>query len=140
MLIVLDTNCLIQILPRQAQHRWLFDAILNGEISLAVSTEIILEYEETINSFYGSERLGGNVAKLLLELTNTQRIDVYFRWNLIEKDSDDDKYVDCTVASNAKLLITNDGHFNILKNVGFPKVEYMDLKDFEEIWPQRKED
>ncbi len=137
MLIVLDTNCLIQILPRQAEHRWLFDAILSGEISLAVSTEILLEYEEVINEFYESEKLGGNVVRLLLELPTTQKIDVHFRWKLIAKDPDDDKYVDCVVSSNAEHLVTNDVHFKVLKEVDFPKIDCVRLEEFKKIWEKR---
>lgn len=128
--IVRDTNCLIQILPRQAEHRWVYDAILQGDIQLSVSTEIILEYEETINVFYGSEVLGGNVARLLLQLPGTQKKDVYFKWNLIHKDPDDNKYVDLAVATNASVIVSNDAHFNILQKVDFPKVSVVNLEEF----------
>ncbi|HFA51965.1 MAG TPA: putative toxin-antitoxin system toxin component, PIN family [Bacteroidetes bacterium] len=135
--IVLDTNCLIQILPQQAEHRWVYDAILQGNIILFVSTEIILEYEEVINEFYGSDVLGGNVANLLLQLPKTQKRDIYFNWNLIGKDPDDNKYVDLAVATNAELIVTNDGHFKVLKDVDFPKVIFMNLEDFKEYWEER---
>lgn len=135
--IVLDTNCLIQILPRQAEHRWVFDAILNGDITLCVSTEIILEYEETINTFYDTDVLGGNVVRLLLQLPKTQTRDVYFNWNLISMDPDDNKYVDLAVATNAEVIVTNDTHFNIMKDVVFPKVICIKLVDFKEYWDNR---
>ncbi len=134
MLIVLDTNCLIQILPRQAKHRWVYDTILQGGISLCLSTEIILEYEETINTFYESDALGGNVTRMLLQLPKTQKRDVYFNWNLITKDPDDNKYVDLAVVSNAESIITNDTHFKTLGAVGFPKVNFMNLNEFKEYW------
>jgi uncharacterized protein len=133
MKIVLDTNCLIQILPKQAEHRWLYDAILNGVITLALTTEISLEYEETINEFYGSETLGNNVSRLLIELPLTQHIAVYFRWNAITKDPDDNKYVDCAVASNANYIITNDRHFKTLSKLNFPMVTCLNLEAFEKV-------
>ena len=128
--IVLDTNCLIQILPRQAEHRWVYDAILQGDIRMSVSTEIILEYEETINVFYGSEVLGGNVVRLLLQLPSTQLKDVYFKWNLINKDPDDNKYVDLAVATNVEVIVSNDNHFNVLQKIDFPKVRVVNLNEF----------
>lgn len=138
MIIVLDTNCLIQILPKQAEHRWLYDAILNGTIILALTTEISLEYEETINRFYESETLGNNVTNVLLELTNTIKKEVYFRWNAIPKDPDDDKYVDCAIAANAAYIITNDVHFNALSKMEFPKIEALSLAQFKEIWEKQQ--
>jgi putative PIN family toxin of toxin-antitoxin system len=134
MIIVLDTNCLIQILPKQAEHRWLYDAILGGTMTLALTTEIILEYEETINKFYESETLGGNVTNVLLELSKTIRKDVYFRWKAITKDPDDDKYVDCGIAANAAFIITNDVHFKALSKMDFPKIEFLNLMQFKETW------
>ncbi len=134
MIIVLDTNCLIQILPRQAEHRWLYDAILGGTVTLALTTEIILEYEETINKFYESETLGSNVTSVLLELPHAKKIDVYFRWKAITKDPDDDKYVDCAIASNAAFIVTNDTHFKALSKLDFPKIDSLTLTQFKEIW------
>ena len=52
MTIVLDTNCLLQIIPRFARHRWLFDTVKNGELEVAVTTEILAEYEEQLSDFY----------------------------------------------------------------------------------------
>ncbi len=134
MIIVLDTNCLIQILPRQAEHRWLYDAILGGTVTLALTTEIILEYEETINKFYESKTLGSNVTSVVLELPHTIKIDVYFRWKAITKDPDDDKYVDCAIAANAAFIITNDTHFKALSQLDFPKIDSLTLTQFKEIW------
>lgn len=46
---------------------------------------------------------------------------------LISNDPDDDKFVDCAIASSADYLVTHDNHFNILKTVEFPKVEIIDI-------------
>ncbi|MFQ5447219.1 MAG: putative toxin-antitoxin system toxin component, PIN family [Saprospiraceae bacterium] len=136
MTIVLDTNCLIQILPKQAEHRWLFDALLRGEITLAITTEIILEYEETLDVFYESRTLGSNVARVLLELPLTKRTDLYYCWNLIAKDPDDDKYVDCAVAANADFVITHDAHFQVLKEIEFPRITCLRLDEFRDYLAQ----
>lgn len=42
--IVLDTNCLLQIIPKQSKYRIVWDKILKGEISLCITTEILNEY------------------------------------------------------------------------------------------------
>lgn len=131
MTIVLDTNCLIQILPRQAEHRWLYDAILEGAIHLAVTTDILNEYVEVLDVFFESDVLGNLVAKTILELPGTQKITIYTRWNLISKDPDDDKFVDCAIAANADAIVTNDSHFKALRQIDFPKVIAIRLDDFQ---------
>lgn len=127
-------NCLIHILGKNAEHRWLFDAILSGEISLAVTSEIINEYEEVLNDFFDSEELGENVSMLILNLPNTIRKAVYYKWQLISNDPDDDKFVDCAVAANADYLISDDTHFKVLKTISFPKVVCLRLEEFQKIW------
>lgn len=134
MIIVLDTNCLVQILPRKAEHRWLYDAILRGDINLAVTTDILDEYVEVLDEFFGSDALGNLIAKTILELPGTQKTTVHIRWKLIADDPDDDKFADCAVAANADLIVTDDRHFRILKKVGFPKVVAMRLADFQKFW------
>ena len=134
MIIVLDTNCLIQIMPRQAEHRWLYDALLNNRLTLAISTEILNEYEETINDFYESDELGENVVKLILNLSNIKKTSPSFRWRLIHKDPDDNKYPDCAIAAQADYIITHDKHFKILETIDFPKVVCVSLDDFKTIF------
>jgi putative PIN family toxin of toxin-antitoxin system len=133
-IIVLDTNCLVQILPRQAEHRWMYDAILGGEISLAVTTEILDEYVEVHDTFFGSDVLGNYVTKAILELPGTQKTTVHIRWKLITDDPDDDKFVDCAIAANADFIVSDDRHFKILKKIGFPKVIAIKLEDFKKFW------
>ena len=55
----------------------------------------------------------------------------YYHFHLIDSDKDDNKFVDCAVAANA-ILVTEDSHFNVLREVGFPRVELLNLKDFQE--------
>jgi predicted nucleic acid-binding protein len=40
---------------------------------------------------------------------------------------DTNKFVDCAVAANAKCIITNDKHFNVLNDYDFPKVSIVKL-------------
>ena len=53
----------------------------------------------------------------------------YFHFKLIIADPDDDKFVDCAIAANAKFVVTDDGHFDVLKQIDFPKVEIIGLDD-----------
>ena len=47
-LIVLDTNCLVQILSQHSPYRPAWDAFRKGEYELCVSNEILNEYEEIL--------------------------------------------------------------------------------------------
>ena len=59
----------------------------------------------------------------------TQFVTPYFHFKLIVSDPDDDKFVDCAIAANAKFVVTDDGHFDVLKQIDFPKVEIIGLDD-----------
>ena len=140
MTIVLDSNCLIQILPRLSDHRWLYDLILDGSIRLAVTNEILSEYAEVLDTFFESETLGELITKVIIELPGTEKTIVYFHFGLIENDPDDNKFVDCAIAANTDFIITNDRHFRVLKTVPFPKVLTLTLDEFQRFWQNNAND
>lgn len=72
------------------------------------------------------------VLKAMLELPNMERIEVYYKWNLI-RDADDNKFSDCTVAAGADYLVTQDKDFNALKEVEFPKISVISIEEFKSI-------
>lgn len=127
--IVLDTNCLIQILPKKSKYRKIWNNILSEETALCVTTDILNEYHEILSYFF-SETLAENVINTILNLSKTELIEVFYFWNLIEKDPDDNKYVDCAVSANAQYIVTEDKHFNILKTIEFPKLSVIKLDAF----------
>lgn len=127
--VVLDTNILLVSLPKKSRYRPIFDGLLLGHFNLAVINEIISEYREII-ALKTNSTIANNVAELLLNLRNINKIDVYFRWNLIAADKDDNKFVDCAIAANAEFIITNDSHFKVLENIPFPQVGVINAKDF----------
>ena len=56
--------------------------------------------------------------------------DPHYTFALIEADKDDNKFVDCAIAANAKCIVTEDKHFRVLKNIPFPKVEVLGIEEF----------
>jgi predicted nucleic acid-binding protein len=58
---------------------------------------------------------------------------VFYKWLLITADPDDNKFVDCAISANANSIVTNDKHFNILKDIAFPKVNVIDIDLFKKI-------
>ena len=61
---------------------------------------------------------------------NVIRKDPHYTFALIEADKDDNKFVDCAIAANAKCIATEDKHFRVLKNIPFPKVEILGIEEF----------
>ncbi|MEM8527481.1 MAG: putative toxin-antitoxin system toxin component, PIN family [Bacteroidota bacterium] len=132
MKIVLDTNVLLVALSHRSPYRSIFDAFLQEDIQLCVTTDILVEYEEIIGKHLGKE-VASNVLQLIENAINVEWIIKYFKWNLVEADPNDNKFVDCAIAANAKYLVSEDKHFNILKQIPFPKVELLKAKEFVEL-------
>jgi uncharacterized protein len=70
---------------------------------------------------------------VLLAADNVHFITKYFSWNLIQTDPDDNKFVDCAVASGADMILTEDKHFNVLADIPFPKVVVVNKMEFEKM-------
>ena len=127
--IVLDTNCLVQCIPSRSKYRIIWNSILEGKNTLCVSNDILQEYEEILQKLAGLE-----IAKLVIDYLVTSPYVIfcnpYFNFNLIQNDADDNKFVDCAICANAKLIVTEDHHFDILKQCDFPRIPDMGLDDF----------
>ena len=70
------------------------------------------------------------VVKTILNSKFTEMITPFYNFNLIEVDPDDNKFVDCAIAANAKCIVTNDHHYDVLKTIPFPKVDVVRLVEF----------
>lgn len=126
---VLDTNVFLVSLAEASPYAVIFDKLIDGSFELVIHNEIIEEYEEIIGQRYDYQTVN-DVLELLLHLTNVYRQDIFFRWNLIEKDADDNKFDDIYIASQADYLVTNDRHFAVLKEPHFPKINLLTAEEF----------
>jgi len=113
--------------------------LLRQKFELAVTSDILSEYEEVISEKY-SVSVARNVIRALLLLPNVIRTEVYYNWNLIRDDRDDDKFVDCAVASNANAIVTQDTHFNILNSIPFPQITTLTISEFEAVLGKQRAD
>lgn len=132
MKVVIDTNVLLVSLGRKSDYRKIFESILNEDLIICVTTEILLEYEEIISDHLGS-KIASNVLQLLENAPNVFWVTNYYKWNLIKIDPDDNKFIDCAIAIEAKYLVSEDKHFNILETIPFPKVEIIKADKLIEI-------
>ena len=127
--VVLDTNCLLQALPSRSPYHKIWTEVLAGRISLCVNTEILNEYEEILAEKTTAE-IAHKVVEAIARLDTTEFQYVYIHFGLIEADADDNKFVDCAVAADAEYIVTNDSHFNILKQIGWPRLTVINIKEF----------
>lgn len=131
--IVLDTNCLIQSIPQRSKYHAVWLSFVSGDNILCISNEILEEYVEILQRLVNYE-IAEYVAKVIINSSFTEMITPYYHFHLIESDFDDNKFVDCAIAANAKYIVTNDHHYDILKKTNFPAVNIICLNKFlEEI-------
>jgi putative PIN family toxin of toxin-antitoxin system len=112
----------VQLFGRRQAGRPIIDALLAGQIELAVSNEILLEYEETITLLSGRRRWEQveRFLTLLFQLhANVLFIEPQFRLGVIVTDPDDNKFSDCAIAAQAACIITSDRHFDVLIGSGY---------------------
>ena len=127
--VVLDTNCLIASLSKRGKYFQVWKDLHAGKYVLCVSDEILNEYEEII-SIKVNARIAANVVQTLLNSSFVLLVNPYYRFNLIEQDKDDNKFVDCAIAANAKYVVSEDHHLSVLKTIDFPKVDVIGIDLF----------
>ena len=129
MKVVLDTNCFISSIGKRSDFRNVFDAYLDGIFTLCVSTEVLLEYEEKFGQFWG-ESVTHNLLGLILTSENTTLHSIFFSFNLVTDDPDDNKFADLYLSSGADLLISNDKNLLALNDNKFPILRVIKLEEF----------
>lgn len=127
--VVIDTNCMLQIISKKSPYRPIWDAFLEGRYELCVSNDILDEYQEILGQQI-TPTIAENIVLLILNKSNVKFIDPHFRMELITADPDDNKFVDCAFAANADYLVSEDSHFDVLKNLSFPKLNLVTLDEF----------
>ena len=112
--VVIDTNIFISSffggIPREIINHW-----KSGKITLCLSQEIVEEYIEVLN------RLGLKDKKEIQKLTKlfAESYNSIFaantpNLNIVKDDPDDNKFIECAVALDSKIIISGDKH---LKNI-----------------------
>jgi len=127
--IVLDTNVLIMSISANNGYREIWQSFVNGRYTLCITNEIVEEYMEVL-----SRNINPSVAEAIifaiLTRKNVRRLDPHMHYGLIEADPDDNKFVDCAIFANARFIVTEDHHFNVLKTIDFPHVDVVGIDDF----------
>lgn len=129
--VVVDTNCLLCMIPMRSKYRPAWESFLDGKYILCVSNEIVSEYMEILTAKV-STSFAENIVGAILRSPFVRRFDPQFHFNLIESDPDDNKFVDCAIIANADFIVSEDSHFRVLKTIPFPKVNVLTLDEFSE--------
>ena len=112
--IVLDTNCLLMSIPRKSPYHQILLDFLAGKYLLCVSNEVVLDYEEILTRKVGS-LVANNIINAILASSNTIFINPQKRYQLIKSDPDDNKFVDCAISANAKYIVSQDHHYDVIR-------------------------
>ena len=121
----------------KSESNWLLKEMVEGNLQLCLTDEIVFEYQEIIERFMGSSFAEDSIA-FLLSIPTTIYIRLYYNWHLINSDVDDNKFSDCYIASNAEYLITHDNAFRSLKNIKFPSINVVSLSEFKALYKNIK--
>ena len=127
--IVLDTNALLMAISAKNVYHRIWLAFLSGKYTLCITNEIIEEYLEVISRNI-NPLVAEKIVSAILTRENTIKLDPHFRFQLIETDQDDNKFADCAIAGNASYIVTEDHHFDILKNIKFPPISVIGIDEF----------
>ena len=130
MKIVLDTNVLVNSFLKKSKNYWIWKALEAEQLTLCVTTDILLEYEEIITRLYKDPLLASFVLDALQLMPNIIYIrkDIFFR--LIPQDEEDEKFADCAIIVSADYIVTNDRHFKHLKKLPFPILKIVNEDEF----------
>ena len=130
--IVLDTNCLIQSVSPRSKYHAVWESFVSGENRLCITNEIIEEYIEILQKLVGYE-VSEYIVKTIINSPFTEFFTPYYHFELIKADPDDNKFVDCVIVAHARYVVTNDHHYDVLKEIPFPKVQIISIQDFMKV-------
>ncbi len=132
MRIVLDSNVLLVALGKRSEYKPIWLAFVKGEYQLVVSEEILHEYEEILIE-HAAPGIAELINEFFVESPDIIYQRIFYNWNAISADPDDNKFYDAAVAADADYLVTNDAHFNEAKRLNFPVVNIINADEFMEV-------
>ena len=117
--------------PRSKYHA-VWESFVSGENRLCITNEIIEEYIEILQKLVGYE-VSEYIVKTIINSPFTEFVTPYYHFELIKADPDDNKFVDCAIVAHARYVVTNDHHYDVLKEIPFPKVQIISIQDFMKV-------
>lgn len=127
--VVLDSNALIQIMGARSKYNVLWRMFMEQRFVLCISNDVLMEYEEMLKQ-KSSSVAADLFLKMIAIAPNVDYREPFYQYGLIEEDPDDNKFVDCALASNATYIVSDDNHFNVLSKIPFPRIDVITLETF----------
>lgn len=127
--VVIDTNCLVQMISVHSPYRPAWQAFREGQYTLCVSNDILNEYNEIL-ARVSNNTVAHNIVNAIVRSPYTRMIDPHFHFGLIEQDPDDNKFVDCAIIAGADYIVSEDSHFRVLAEIPFPNVNVIRMDEF----------
>jgi len=128
MRIVLDTNVFISGIFFSGPPSQILKAWRDKKIQIVLSKEILLEYQrvgEELSSKYSEIDIAPIIDLLTIygEVVEIKDLSIS-----ICEDPDDNKFIECAISSNCKLIVSGDKH--LLKISGFQEIEVLKPRKF----------
>jgi len=126
--VVIDTNIFISSffggIPREIINLWKTE-----KIKLCLTQEIIEEYLKVLNRLGLKNRQEINkLTQLFAEGFSSIFTTKTPRLKIVQDDPDDNKFIECAVALNCKIIISGDKHLKNIKK--YVDIEIMSPKEF----------
>ncbi len=126
--VVFDTNVLISAILFGGYPRKCFELVIEGKIELYISEEIIGEFEGVLKR----EKFGvakENLHYIVSSLNSFANfVKPETKLNIVKKDPEDNKFVECAIAAEADFIISGDTHLLELSKIR--KIKILNPADF----------
>lgn len=140
MRVVLDTNTVVSALLFSGTTSRLVPLWQSGRIRPLVSRDVLEEYLRVLA--YPKFRLTEDEVKALIAeelLPHAATVIVKRRLKVVERDPEDDKFIECAVAGKAKYLVSGDLDLQSLGSYGSVKIlspsELLEMMEASAEWP-----
>ena len=113
--IVLDTNVIVSGILFGGNPRGVIQSVIEGRSILYISTPILEEIEAVL--LRPKFKLNASIVRNLVY--EIEQISIFAESkkaiNIVKKDPDDNKFIECAIASNSEFIISGDVHLLEIK-------------------------
>jgi len=132
MKIVLDTNVFISGIFFSGPPTQILRAWKNKRLQIILSQDILIEYQRVAESLtlkYPSIDILPIIELVTVhgQFVDTKNVDI-----TVCEDPDDNKFIECAIASDTKIIVSGDKH--LLKLKGFKGIKVHKPREFVEIY------
>jgi len=133
--VTIDTNIYISALNfSKGKPRQLFQMVLDGEIRVAISDSILQEVLRIMREKFHATPEDLQETEAVITAC-TERVTPIEVLDVVKDDPDDNRIVECAVASGSHCIITGD---NDLLSMGeYAGIKMMNVSDFLQRWMER---